>query len=43
MLWTVVLILLTLYLYVMVTSFRNMVGSIEGVYEETKDQVSRDA
>jgi len=43
MLWTIALILFTLLLYVMVASFRNLGGSIEGVYEETKDQVSRNA
>jgi len=43
MLWVVALISLTLFLYVMVTSFRNLGGSIEEVYKETKDQVSRDA
>ena len=44
MLWeAVALILLTLFLYVIVNSFRNLGRSIEGVYEEkTKDQVSRD-
>ena len=43
MLWTIVLILFTLFLFVMVASFRNLGRSFEGVYEETKDQVSRDA
>ncbi len=43
MLWTIALIPFTLFLYVLVTSFRNLGESIEGVYEETKDQVSRDA
>lgn len=43
MLWAVALILLTLFLYVMVTAFRNLGGSIEEMYKETKDEVSRDA
>ena len=43
MLWGAALILFTLFLYLMVASFRNLVGSIERVYEETKDQVSKDA
>ncbi len=43
MLWTVALILFTSLLYAMVASFLNMNGNIEGVYEETKDQVNRDA
>jgi hypothetical protein len=43
MLWTIALIPFTLLLYVLVTSFRNLSGSFEGVYEETKGQVSRDA
>ena len=43
MLWGAALIIFTLFLYVMVASFRNLGGSIEGVYEEMKDQVSRDA
>ena len=43
MLLAVSLIPFTVFLYVMVTSFRNLGGSIEGVYKETKDQVSRGA
>ena len=43
MLWTIALILFTIFLFVMVASFRNLGGSFEGVYEETKDQVGRDA
>jgi hypothetical protein len=43
MLWTIALIPFTLLLNVLVTSFRNLSGRFEGVYEETKDEVSRDA
>ena len=43
MLWGAALILFTLFLYLMVASLRNLVASIEGVYEETKDRVSKDA
>jgi len=43
MAWTIALILFTVFLYVMVVSFRNLDVSFQGVYEETKYQVSRGA